>query len=141
IEFDNVTEPFVVNMRVNAGFIPKDHGAPMPTVGGGRIIGDICNSVDLIQVFTGSVPVKLVAASIATSNETLTSHDNIAIVLKFSNGSVGNITYVANGDKSMPKEYIEVFAAGNIGVIHDFNSGAFHKGGKVRKLKSNGKGH
>src|SRR5690606_31039513 len=116
-----VTEPFVVNIRVNAGFIPKDHWSQIPTVGGGRIVGEICHFVDLIHFFTGSDPVKVFAESITTSNEILTSHDNIAIVLKFSNGSVGNITYVANGDKSMPKEYIEVFSAGNVGVIHDFN--------------------
>src|SRR5690606_19375403 len=77
-EFANVTEPFVVNIRVNAGFIPKDHWSQIPTVGGGRIVGEICHFVDLIHFFTGSDPVKVFAESITTSNEILTSHDNIA---------------------------------------------------------------
>lgn len=140
-EFKNAAEPFVVNIRVNAGTIPKDHWSQLPNIGGGRIIGEICHFVDLIQFFTGAEPVKVFAESITSSNELITVNDNISIVLKFSDGSVGNVTYVANGDKSMPKEYIEVYCAGNIGVINDFKSGAFHKAGKVHKLKSTGKGH
>jgi len=32
----------------------------------------------------------------------------------------------------MPKENIEIFAAGKIGVIKDFQEGAIHKNGKIK---------
>jgi predicted dehydrogenase/threonine dehydrogenase-like Zn-dependent dehydrogenase len=140
-EFSTVTEPMVINIRVNAGIIPKDHWTQIPEIGGGRIIGEVCHFIDLMQFFTNAEPVKVYAESVSTANDKITAADNIAIVVKFSNGSIGNLTYLANGDKSMPKESIEVFGAGNIGVINDFRDGSFYKDGKIRKLKSSGKGH
>jgi polar amino acid transport system substrate-binding protein len=41
----------------------------------------------------------------------------------------------------MPKELIEVFCGGKIGVINDFREGHIHKNGKSIKLNSSGKGH
>ena len=140
-EFSSVSEPIVVNIRVNAGLIPKEHWTQQAEIGGGRIVGEVCHFIDLMQYFTGAEPVNVYAASVNTTNDKITPEDNIAVVVKFSNGSVGNLTYLANGDKSMPKELIEVFGAGNIGVINDFRDGTFHKGNKVTKLKSSGKGH
>ncbi|MGC4100563.1 bi-domain-containing oxidoreductase [Ferruginibacter sp.] len=140
-EFASVSEPIVVNIRVNAGLIQKEHWTQQPEIGGGRIVGEVCHFIDLMQYFTGAEPVNVYAASVNTANDKITPEDNIAVVVKFSNGSVGNLTYLANGDKSMPKELIEVFGAGNIGVINDFREGTFHKGNKVTKLKSSGKGH
>ena len=140
-EFRNISEPVVVNIRVNAGIIPKDHWIQDPETGGGRIIGEICHFIDLMQYFTDAEPVKAYAESINTGNTLITPYDNIAIVIKFSNGSVGNLVYLANGDKSFPKEKIEVFGAGNIGIINDFRDGQFIRNGKSNKLKSSGKGH
>ncbi|WP_026897748.1 bi-domain-containing oxidoreductase [Daejeonella oryzae] len=140
-EFKNATEPFVINIRVNAGFIPKDHWTQQPEVGGGRIIGEMCHFIDLMQYFTEAEPVKVYAESISTGNDKISPEDNIAIIIKFSDGSVGNLTYLSNGDKAMPKENIEVFCAGKIGVINDFRDGIFYKDGKTTKLKSSGKGH
>jgi len=139
--FDNVAEPLVITIRVNAGLIPKSHWTQQQEIGGGRIVGEVCHFIDLMQYFTNAEPVKVFAESINTSNDKISPHDNITVIVKFDNGSIGNLTYVANGDNSMPKEKIEVFGAGNIGVINDFRDGAFHKSGKITKLKSSGKGH
>lgn len=140
-EFENIQEPVVVNIRVNAGSIPKDHWIQRPEVGGGRIVGEMCHFIDLMQFFTNSEPVKVFAESISTANTLITSEDNLSIVVKFKDGSLGNLTYLANGDKSVPKEKIEVFGAGHIGVIDDFREGFFYRDGKATKLKSTGKGH
>jgi len=37
-------------------------------------------------------------------------------------GSVGVVDYLANGDKSFPKERVEVFCGGQIAVLDDFRS-------------------
>jgi predicted dehydrogenase/threonine dehydrogenase-like Zn-dependent dehydrogenase len=139
--FQNISEPMVVNIRVNAGLIPKSHWSQHPEIGGGRIIGEMCHFIDLMQFFTDANPVKVFAESISTNNENITPEDNIVIIVKFDNGSIGNLIYLANGDKSIPKEKIEVFSAGNVGIINDFRDGLFYKAGKVTKLKSSGKGH
>ena len=139
--FKNVDEPLVINIRINAGLIPKDHWTQQPEIGGGRIVGEVCHFIDLMQYFTDSEPVKVFAESISTGNTKITPEDNIAIVVKFTDGSVGNLTYLANGDKSMPKERIEVFGGGNIGIINDFRDGMFFRNGKSVRLKSSGKGH
>ncbi len=139
--FRSVSEPLVVNIRVNAGLVPKDHWIQNPEIGGGRIIGEVCHFVDLMQFFTDAEPVKVFSESISSRNYQITPDDNIAVIIKFSNGSIGNLVYVANGDKSMPKEKIEVFGAGNIGVINDFRDGFFYSNNKMENLKSSGKGH
>jgi polar amino acid transport system substrate-binding protein len=140
-EFSGIGEPLVVNIRVNAGFIPKDHWTQIPEIGAGRIIGEMCHFIDLMQYFTDSEPVRVYADCINSSNEKLKLDDNIAIVVKFANGSIGNLTYLANGDKSMPKERIEVFGGEKSAVINDFQDGVLHSGNKIKKLKSAGKGH
>ena len=139
--FKNRNEPMVINIRVNAGFLPKDHWTQQKDVGAGRIIGEICHFIDLMQYFTDSEPIKVYADCINTPNERLTPSDNIAIVIKFLDGSVGNLIYLANGDKSMPKELIEVFCGAKVGVINDFREGRIFSDRKETKLSSTGKGH
>jgi polar amino acid transport system substrate-binding protein len=140
-EFTNASEPLIINIRVNAGIIPKEHWIQQPEIGGGRVIGEMCHFIDLMQFFTNSEPVKVYAESINTENNKITSQDNITIVVKFLDGSVGNLTYLANGDKSLPKESIEVFGAGKVGIIDDFKGGMIYKKGKSEKLRSSSKGH
>jgi predicted dehydrogenase/threonine dehydrogenase-like Zn-dependent dehydrogenase len=140
-EFRNIDEPLVINIRINAGLIPKNHWTQQPEIGGGRIVGEVCHFIDLMQYFTDAEPVRVFAESISTPNIKITPEDNIAIVVKFNNGAIGNLTYLANGDNSMPKERIEVFGGGNIGVINDFKDGMFFRNSKTVRLKSSGKGH
>lgn len=140
-EFQNTGEPMVINIRVNAGFIPKDNWIQQKDIGAGRIIGEMCHFIDLMQYFTSSEPVKVYAECINSANDKISPADNIAIVIKFANGSVGNLTYLANGDKAMPKELIEVFSGLKVGIINDFRDGLIYKNGKAIKLKSSGKGH
>lgn len=139
--FENLSEPIFVNIRVNAGFIPKEHWTQNPELGGGRIIGEMCHFIDLMQYFSDSEPVKVYAECINTENEKLKADDNISIIVKFKNGSIGNLVYLANGDKSLPKELIEVFGGGKTGRINDFRSGELFQNNKTTKLKSISKGH
>ena len=139
--FSDLHEPLLMNYRVNAGFIPKEHWTQNENIGGGRIIGEICHFVDLMQFFTDSLPETVFAQCINSSNNKIKNDDNISIVLKFRDGSVGNIIYTANGDKAMPKERMEIFGGNKIGVINDFKGGEFYNGNKLKTLKEEGKGH
>ncbi len=139
--FAGTGEPKIVNIRVNAGFIPKDHWTQNPRLGGGRIIGEMCHFIDLMQFFTGAKPVSVYAASIRTDNEQMTPWDNVAVTLRFDDGSLGNLVYTANGDKALPKEHIEIFSGNMTGQIHDFRSGSLYRNSKHEKLRFSGKGH
>lgn len=140
-EFANSGEPLIINIRVNAGFIPKDHWTQLDELGAGRIIGEICHFVDLLQFFTDSEPVGVYAHCIITKNSKIKNDDNLAIVIHFKDGSVGNILYLSVGDPSLPKEHIEVFGAGKAGVIQDFKKAEIYKKNKLSHLKQSGKGH
>jgi len=138
--FKDIAEPLVINYRVNAGFIPKDHWIQTGE-GGGRIVGEVCHFVDLIQFLTGENPEKVFAECISTPNARMNNQDNIAITIRLANGSVGVITYVASGDKRLDKERVEIFGAGRTFIIDDFKTGESYTGGILRKIKDPGKGH
>ena len=140
-EFRDVADPLVINYRVNAGFIPREHWAQQAETGGGRIIGEACHFIDLMQFFTGSLPEKVYAECLGSQNSRIKNDDNIVITVRFRNGSVGTISYVAEGDKALAKERVEIFGGGKVGVILDFRSGEVYHHNKVKMLKLEGKGH
>jgi len=125
----------VVNCRCNAGFIEHDSWVLDPEVGGGRIIGEVCHFIDLINYLTDSYPVKVYGETIEESGQFL-AEDNLSITLKMANGSVGTITYVANGDKSFPRERVEVFYNNSVSVIDNFKTAVYSENGKVYKKRS-----
>jgi len=140
--FASRTLPLALNYRINAGFIPKDNWVHDPKEGGGRIIGEVCHFVDLVQYLVGSEPTKVYAETITSNNAEQVDADNVNITLKFHDGSLGSIGYLANGDKSFPKERIEVFGGGSICIIDDFRSAMLVRNGKKKRLKSKqDKGH
>lgn len=139
--FGSNAEPFIINYRVNAGLIPKTHWIQAEDQGG-RIIGEVCHFIDTTSFLTGSAPIKVYAESIYTENSKMINYDNVNIVIKYSNGSVGNILYLANGDSSQPKEYCEIFAGGKSVVMDNFKEVNFYSAGKKTKKSYSGtKGH
>ncbi len=138
--FQHVPEPLLINYRVNAGFLPKNHWTQTGQ-GGGRILGEVCHFVDLMQFLTGSEPVGAYAESVSGDNAQIPDQDNVVVSLRFRNGSVGQIIYVACGDKLLSKERIEIFGGRQSFVIDDFRCGEHYAAGSRRKLKLPGKGH
>jgi polar amino acid transport system substrate-binding protein len=130
-----------MNFRVNAGIISKDHWIQKPEIGGGRIIGEMCHFFDLMEYLCDSAPVKVSAESIIAQNDKFLNQDNVIISIKFANGSVGTLTYVSNGDTSLPKERLEVFCGGIAFVIQDFRNLMIYSNGKEAKIDCLGKGH
>lgn len=112
------TEALYVHYRVNAGYIPLNHWIHDPKQGGGRIIGEGCHFIDFITFLVGAVPSTVSAVAMPDGGKY--QEDNVSIRLTFPDGSVGVIDYLANGDKSLPKERIEVFCAGKIAILDDF---------------------
>ena len=110
--------PMSITMTVNAGAIPADHWTQVDLVGGGRIIGEACHFIDLARFLTGS---KIIDSSIQfMSGAGVTTHDTAVISLKFSDGSIASINYLANGNKAVAKERIEVFTQGKVLQLDNF---------------------
>jgi len=128
--------PLVAHCRCNAGYIPPDSWVHHPQEGGGRIIGEACHFVDLIQALTGGLPTELHVSAADGSLAYL--HDNITVSLKLDNGSIGSIVYAAVGDKSFPREYVEVLGHGAVAVIQNFRSVSFTQSGKVSRKRGFG---
>ncbi len=129
-------DPLVINYRVNAGFVPGDHWVHTEAEGGSRVIGEICHFVDLMQFLTGYDPVRVFAERISGNNKTALNSDNLAITLKFADGSVGNIVYSASGDKAFSREKIEIFCEGKSIVIDDYRKTEHHYSGKKETFKT-----
>jgi polar amino acid transport system substrate-binding protein len=66
--FSETDEPLVMNYRINAGLIPKEHWTQDENTGGGRIIGEVCHFIDLMQFFSGSLPETVFAQCINSQN-------------------------------------------------------------------------
>jgi len=132
--------PYVINYRINAGPIPKDHWI-QTAEGGGRILGEVCHFIDLLQYLTSSTPETVFAECLSGSSQKIPNYDNVVITLRFRDGSVGQIAYVACGNRLLDKERVEIFGDGRSFIIDDFRTGAGYANGSFRKFKLPGKGH
>jgi len=62
--------------------------------------------------------------------------DSVVVTLKLADGSNASIIYVAEGDKGLAKERVEIFGSGKTFVIDDFRATASYAGGKENSGKS-----
>lgn len=129
-----IKEPLMMHYRINAGYIPVDHWVHDPEQGGGRILGEVCHFVDFLIFLAGSLPHRVFGRALPGNN--LYRNDNLTVALEFKNGSLGTITYVANGDKRFPKERIEVFGGGGVAVLENFRRLEFTQRGRRRVKRS-----
>ena len=112
-------EPLFVNCRVNAGYLEPNHWLRDPDVGGGRLVGEACHFVDLISRLTGSHLRSVQVTALGAGSASL-EHDSFALTLRYADGSVGSISYLAVGSPDLPKERIEIFGGRRSAVIDDF---------------------
>lgn len=117
---DTVAEPKSFIVTVNAGAIPPEHWTQDPEIGGGRIIGEACHFIDLLRYLV-SQPITGLQATIVGGGDAVAVHgDKMSFTLRFADGSFGTVHYLANGNKSFPKERIEVFCAGRVLQLDNF---------------------
>jgi len=110
--------PAIYDFIANAGFIPKDHWVQDEEAGGGRILGEACHYVDLIQYLDGSELIDLLVT--AAGNNAYPMKDNVLITLRFASGAVGNIVYSSMGSKKYPKEQLRVLSGGAVYEMDNF---------------------
>lgn len=128
-------DPLYMHYRINAGYIPLNHWTQDPDLGGGRIIGEGCHFVDFLTFLAGAVPLSVAATGLPDNGRYRA--DNVTLTFSFPDGSVGVLDYLANGDKSFPKERLEVFTGGRIAILDDFRSLELVRDGHRSLLKKN----
>jgi predicted dehydrogenase/threonine dehydrogenase-like Zn-dependent dehydrogenase len=115
---DQRKEPFFAHYRVNANILPPDHWLNDPEVGGGRIIGEGCHFIDFLTFLAGENPIEVTTQGLPDDGKY--NEDNVVMNFRFPDSSLGVVSYLANGDTSFPKEYLEVFSGGRVAVLHDW---------------------
>jgi predicted dehydrogenase len=136
VQLKNAFDPetrLAINYRINAGPIPADSWVHDPVEGGGRIIGEGCHFVDFVQFVTGDTPIEVFAHALSGPDGKL--HDTVSITIKLARGSIATIDYFATGDKSFPKERVEVYGGGRVAVLDDFRELKVFRDGKSERTR------
>jgi len=113
-------EPLAAHYRVNAGYLPASHWLHDPGQGGGRIIGEACHFVDFLAYLVGAPPQDVTAHALPETGKY--HQDNVVLTFRFPDGSLGVVSYLANGEKSFAKERVEVFCEGRAAALDDFRT-------------------
>jgi predicted dehydrogenase len=116
----SIAEPIALIITVNAGAIPATHWTQDPAVGGGRLVGEACHFIDLARCLVGAPIVEVLPVGLGGGAGGNVTDDRVSMILKYADGSVATVHYLANGHRSFPKERIEIFGAGRILQIDNF---------------------
>jgi len=130
--------PMVIHLRVNSGFVPSDHWVHSEEEGRSRVVGEMTHFIDLLQVLSGTNIMRVHAERIGGDNRSVINNDNIAVTMKFHEGTVANLTYAASGDKAYSREKLEIFCEGNTIVSEDYRISKRHFRGKTETFKTHG---
>jgi predicted dehydrogenase len=88
--------------------------------------------VDFLTYIVGDNPVEVQAKGLDDNGKY--HQDNVVIHLTYPDGSLGMITYVANGDRAVSKEYVEVYCGGRLGILDDFRTLELAHHGKIKRI-------
>ncbi|MDG6902223.1 MAG: Gfo/Idh/MocA family oxidoreductase [Nitrososphaerota archaeon] len=114
--------PFVVNYRVNAGFVPPGRWSQDPEIGGGRIIHECCHFFDLFNFLLGPGEPRITVEAAGVSGSNSVARDNLSVSLRYPDGSLATLVYVAMGGKAMDRERMEIYGQKTSMVLDDFKT-------------------
>lgn len=136
---DNRMGPLYIHYRMNAGFQPADHWVHQD---GGRIVGEACHLVDLTNALINHPVLSHQSVALNPKAGKILAGDNLVLNLKYGDGSIASIQYVASGNRKLPKEYMEIHFDEKSIVMDDYKSitGYGLKTSSLRSSKSH-KGH
>jgi len=92
---------------INAGTLPVDHWALDSQQGGGRIVGEMCHFIDLLRFWVGH---PCIHAEVLERGQD--GQDAGRFLLRYADGSTAQINYLTHLPASVPKEKIQIEAAG-----------------------------
>jgi predicted dehydrogenase len=102
---------------MNAGYSPFDSWIHED---GGRIVGEACHIIDLMNYFTESKIVSVSFDNLNPKNEKYLVSDNKSLILRYEDGSLCNIHYFALGNEKLSKEYMELHFDGKSIIMDNY---------------------
>jgi len=133
--------PIMIYYRVNSTLLSPHHWI-YSAEGGGRVIGEGCHFIDLLNFLISSDLESFTTSAVKSNLDKIPIDSSFQVTFKYKDGSLANLFYTSLGSKDFPKEYIEAFFDGEVITLHNFQE--LKLNGK--KIKSNGqkdgqKGH
>lgn len=113
--------PLMINYRMNAGYLPKEHWVHGDE-GGGRNIGEACHIYDLFNYLTGAIVSDVRVAAIGGASGQWRRSDNFIATITYDDGSVCSLAYTAMGHRDYSKERMDVFGDGKVISLDDYRS-------------------
>lgn len=131
--------PLVMTYRVHAGQL--DTGAWMTNPSeGSRFVGEAGHFFDTFAFLTGSRPVSVSAVALNPGAVCQDDRENVAVLVNYADGSVGNLLYLTQGSPKVPKEFLEVFGGGHTARMDNFESLTLFQGTQRARSRFSGKG-
>lgn len=119
-------KPYTIFYRCNVGLTPPGHVMHPLEEGGGLIMGEACHFFDYCNWLTGAEPISVSAFMPTYDGAQFVATDNMSALVKYADGSVATIVYTTMGDTSLPKERVEVYTGGAVGLLDDYTSVSFY---------------
>lgn len=130
--------PLVLNMRINAGFVPPEHWVHSEKQGRSRIVGEMTHFLDLIASLTGAGFRKIQVSRVSGDDRTVVNNDNISAVFEMTDGSVATLVYSAQGARQTPREQIDIFVGGVTITSEDSKVSARYTPSRKEVFKTSG---
>lgn len=122
--------PFSLHYRVNAGPLPSDHWILHPEEGGsGRLLGEGCHFIDLMQFLVGSPAVSVAAESVGPKG----LEQDLHLRVHYQDGSIGTVQYLVRGDTALPRERLEISGSGFSASLENFKKLLWSQGSRVHR--------
>jgi predicted dehydrogenase/threonine dehydrogenase-like Zn-dependent dehydrogenase len=119
--FGQPAGPVLARYFVNAGPLAHDSWYRNEELEGSRFVGEGGHFIDTISWWTGSDPVEVTAVPAGGDG-------NLQVDLRYPDGSLGTVTYFANGHPRFPKETFEAVSGGRVARLDNFRQGAVWSG-------------
>lgn len=129
--FGATTEGAWLHYLVNASGLPAGSWYRNRRLEGSRFAGEGGHFLDTISWWFGAGPRSVHA--FATE-----SHDDLHVVVRFDDGSVGNIDYLTHGNARFPKETVHASAAGRTARFENFRRSTLWTGRRRRTRRTYG---
>lgn len=136
-----VPGPKTVNYRVMASKLDPQQWYANYAESGGRVLGEACHFLDYFCFLFGCLPVRVSAQTTWPVTGRMPYPDSVAAQVEFEDGSCGQLSYSAEGDSKYPKETLNVFGAGLVAEIVNYQQLVIHRGRKRKTFSYNSKGH
>jgi predicted dehydrogenase len=129
--FGRIPEPVIARYFVNAGPLAADSWYGNEELEGSRFVGEGGHFLDTLSWWVGADPVEVRALTIG-------GRDNVQVTARYSDGSLGTITYFANGNSRFPKETFEAVCGGRVARLDNFKRATVWSGRSRRTTRTLG---